>query len=393
MISARPDGARHLYVHVPFCAHRCGYCDFVTAVGRRGQHGVYIEALLEELELRRGVLADDLETVYIGGGTPTYLETGALERLLEALPLADELTIEANPETVTPELAARLVRGGVTRVSLGAQSFQAEHLALLERRATPDDVRASVGALRDAGVSNVSLDLIYGIPGQTSSQLAHDLDRLCELAPEHVSAYELEAKPGTPFTHAHGAELERQAEELEEHMELVTETLQQRGYSWYETASFCRADGDGTRNLRSRHNLGYWLGRDYLGVGVGAVSTVGSERWQNRASLGGYLRTLRASELPPRDVEALSSELRCWELAMLGLRLEEGVDRALVEQVLDIDGLERMSAGGLVLSQAGRVRLTRRGRMLGGAVTVELLVDPGELAATYEAPLAAVGVA
>ncbi len=169
------SAVRHLYVHLPFCAHRCGYCDFVTVVGRRPQHRAYVDALLAELVLEGDVLADRLETVFLGGGTPTFTDREELARLLAALPDADELTVEANPETVTPELASLLVDGRVSRVSLGAQSFQPHLLEVLERRAQPDDVRRAVYLLRDAGFDNISLDLLYGIPGQSAADLESDL--------------------------------------------------------------------------------------------------------------------------------------------------------------------------------------------------------------------------
>src|SRR6185312_13537943 len=167
--------ARHLYVHLPFCASRCGYCDFVTVVGRSGQHDAYVVALLAELELERAALAPRLESAFLGGGTPTLTEPRSLERLLRALPPAEEVTVEANPETITPELAALLRRSGVTRVSLGAQSFQQRLLEVLERRARPEDVRRAFALLREAGFDNLSLDLIYGIPGQTAADLEADL--------------------------------------------------------------------------------------------------------------------------------------------------------------------------------------------------------------------------
>ncbi len=234
---------RHLYVHLPFCAHRCGYCDFVTVVGRGGQHAAYVDALLRELELERASLADEVETIFLGGGTPTFTALPELLRVLEALPAAEEVTVEANPETVTAELAAALRSAGVTRVSLGAQTFQPELLRVLERVAGPDDVRRAVHHLRDAGFDNISLDLIYGIPGQSPADLDADLDDALALEPEHLSCYELEAKPGTRFTHAWGAELERQAEALEDYFERVVARLTGAGYRWYETANFCRPDG------------------------------------------------------------------------------------------------------------------------------------------------------
>jgi len=362
-------GARHLYVHLPFCAHRCGYCDFVTLVGRREGHGAYVDALLAELHFEQDVLADDVETLFLGGGTPTFTDPAELARLLAALPRAAEVTVEANPETVTPELAALLRTGGVTRVSLGVQSFRPELLAILERRAGPDVVRAAFYHLRDAGFDNISLDLVYGIPGQSAADLRHDLAEAIALGPEHLSCYELEAKPGTRFTHAHGDELARQADAMEGYFELVVETLVGAGYRWYETANFCRA------GRRARHNLGYWHGEDYLGVGIGAVSTVGGRRWRNRASLGGYLGALAEGRLPPRDEEAVGPEVAHRERLMLGLRLDEPVPLAQVAGAVDGEALVRMERLGLAERRGGGLALTRRGRFLGGGVTAELMAE------------------
>jgi coproporphyrinogen III oxidase-like Fe-S oxidoreductase len=236
-VSGAAGDVRHLYVHLPFCASRCGYCDFVTVVERQGQHGAYVDALLAELALERDALAPRLESVFLGGGTPTLTERRELARLLRALPPAEEVTVEANPETVTPALARFLRNCGVTRVSLGAQSFQPRLLSVLERRAGPDDVRRAVYALRDAKFDNISLDLIYGIPGQSAADLDADLSEALALEPEHLSCYELEAKPGTRFTHTHGAELSRQAEAMESYFERVVARLTEAGYRWYETAT------------------------------------------------------------------------------------------------------------------------------------------------------------
>jgi oxygen-independent coproporphyrinogen-3 oxidase len=372
-------GARHLYVHLPFCSSRCGYCDFVTVVGRAGEHRGYVDALLRELDLERALLAPKLETVYLGGGTPTLTGAASLARLLDTLPGAEEVTIEANPETVTAELAA-LLASRVDRVSLGAQTFSPRLLRTLDRVAQPDDVRRAFYRLRDAGIDNISLDLIYGIPGQEPADLARDLAEALALEPEHVSAYELEAKPGTRFTHAHGAELERQAESMETYFERVVETLTAAGYRWYETANFCRAQSKDTqskdaveRDLRARHNLGVWLGRDYLGLGVGAVSTIESRRWRNAPSLARYVAALARRQRPPREVEELPAEVRETERVMLGLRLDEPLPLAGLGASLDERELERLTRGGLVAHGDGSLTLTKRGRFLGGGVTARLL--------------------
>jgi oxygen-independent coproporphyrinogen III oxidase len=367
---------RHVYVHLPFCSSRCGYCDFVTVVGRRGQHRAYVDALLAELELEGGVLAPELESVFLGGGTPTFTDQRELERLLRALPPASEVTVEANPETMTPELAALLRDSGVTRVSLGAQSFRPWLLEVLERQAGPDDVRRAVYDLRDAKIDNISLDLIYGIPGQSTADLDADLSEALALGPQHLSCYELESKQGTRFTHAHGAELARQAEAMESYFERVVARLTAAGYRWYETANFCRppelADG---RDLRSRHNLAYWRGRDYLGLGIGAVSTIEGRRWRNTPRLGRYLAALGAGERPPREVEALDDPVRRSERVLLGLRLDEPLSLEGLEGAVDAAALARLERLGLVERGRGaeELALTERGRFLGGGVTGELL--------------------
>jgi oxygen-independent coproporphyrinogen-3 oxidase len=373
------SGVRHLYVHLPFCAHRCGYCDFVTVVDAKGQHAAYVEALLEELDRERGLLGEPLETIFLGGGTPSFTQRDALVRLLSALPAARELTVEANPETVTPELAALLQQGGVNRVSLGAQSFRPHLLAVLERRAGPDNIRAAVHALRDANFDNVSLDLLYGIPGQSAADLEHDLAEALALAPEHLSCYELEAKAGTRFAHRFGGELERQAEAMEGYLERVVATLTAAGYRWYETANFCRGpERAGGRDLRAHHNLAYWRGRDYLGLGIGAVSTVAGRRWRNAPSLAGYVAALSVGRAPKREHERLDAATRVRERLMLALRLDGPLALDSVSGAVDVVALERLRGLGMLEYRSpgrtgGELRLTHRGRMLGDGVTAELL--------------------
>ena len=370
--------AAHLYVHLPFCAHRCGYCDFVTVTGHGGEHGGYVDALLAELELERDVLADEVETVFLGGGTPTFTEPAALARLLAALPAAAETTVEANPETVTPALAALLREHGVDRVSLGAQSFQPHLLEALERRASPDDVRGAVRTLRDAGFDNVSLDLIYGIPGQSAADLERDLAEALALEPEHLSCYELEAKPGTRFTHAHGDELERQAEAMEDYFERVVETLTGAGYRWYETANFCRT----ARRPRSprapqprllarprlpRDRRRRRLDRRRLALAERAEPAALPRRARPRRAAAARARAARAGDggARARACSAFASTSRC-ELA--------GLERGARPRRARAAAAARAGRGG----RHGTLALTRRGRFLGGGVTAELLAESSE---------------
>ena len=355
------SGIRHLYVHVPFCAHRCGYCDFVTVTGHEDLRELYVDAVLRELEAERHLLADRVETVFLGGGTPTLLGPELLHRLLDGLPSSAETTVEANPETVDQALAEALVAGGANRVSLGAQSFGAAQLAVLERRTTPAQVIAAVAALRAAGIGNLSLDLLFGVPGMTSAEVDRDLVQALELEPDHLSCYELEAKPGTRFTHRHGDQLRLQAEQLEDQYEQVIARLERAGMRWYETANFCRDE------RRSQHNLAYWTGRDYLGIGIGAVSTIGLARRTNRPSLVRYLAT------PERVDEQLTREERDRELVMLGLRLDEPLDISQLVHALDGPGLARMVAVGMVEHDGDTLRLTRRGRVLANDVISTLI--------------------
>jgi oxygen-independent coproporphyrinogen-3 oxidase len=358
----------HLYVHVPFCAHRCGYCDFVTVTGGEALHARYLDALIAELA-QRARLVPAPATIFVGGGTPSLLSPPLLRRLLAALPAAAELTVECNPETVSERAGEALAAGGVTRVSLGAQSFRTQLLGTLERRARPDQIRQAAERLRAAGISNLNLDLMFGVPGQSTDDLLADIDDACSLEPDHISYYELEAKPGTRFTHAHGDELERQAERMEAYYELVVEGLRAAGYRWYETANFCRPGRE------SRHNLGYWQGADYLGAGIGAVSTLGLERRRNRPSLPRYLAALEAGAAPPAEVEQLSAAERAVERVMLGLRLDRPLPLGARElAVLDPGQVERLESAGMLVTGAGTIVLTERGRFVANDVIASILL-------------------
>jgi oxygen-independent coproporphyrinogen-3 oxidase len=394
MLAAMP---RSLYVHVPFCAHRCGYCDFVTTSRSPELHGRYVAALERELELRGGAPAGGgYETIFIGGGTPTLLEPEALEAMLDWLGSvagADaEGTIECNPETVDEALAARLVAGGISRVSLGAQSFDPAVLATLERRATPEVVRGAVGTLRDAGVERLSLDLIWGVPGQSPETVARDLDAALALEPDHLSAYELEFKPGTRLAHAFGTDRDVAIGEAGDDLyDLVIDRLQDAGWWWYETANFARTESE-----RCRHNLAYWNARPWDAVGVGAVGTSQDVdepgalvRRTNLPNVPRWLDAVERGELPPTRIERVEAHAARSERVMLAIRLDAPVDIAaddLLDGIVDPAGLERVAELGLgevrpLVDADGtcrggmQLRLNRRGRMLQGSVGT-LLLDP-----------------
>lgn len=384
---------RHLYVHIPFCAHRCGYCDFVTVTRSPELHERYVAAIEHEHALRAPDAGPgSYDTVFVGGGTPTLLEPRALSQLLQwvrglAAPGA-EVTIECNPETVDARLVEQLVSGGVNRVSLGAQSFQPHLLHVLERLATPHTIRRAVCLLRAGGVDNLSLDVIWGIPGQRDADVRADLSAVIALAPDHVSAYELDFKPGTRLTHTWGGAEVAVGDTSDDFYDTVVDTLTGAQYDWYETANFARPGRE------SRHNLGYWRQHDYVGVGIGAVSTVAGERRTNLPNIVRYMLALEGGCMPPARTELLDDDTRRRERIMLALRLGRPCELAPddLELVVDLEALMRLEQGGLLervatsatVSSGETARttgatgtesivLTRRGRMMLNYVLARVL--------------------
>jgi oxygen-independent coproporphyrinogen-3 oxidase len=386
---------RSLYVHVPFCAHRCGYCDFVTTSRSPEIHDRYVAALVRELELQGGVPDGGFDTIFVGGGTPTLLEPaamGALQAWLAAIAAPGaEITIECNPETVDERLVAQLAGGATNRVSLGAQSFDPSVLATLERRASPEVVRAAVALLRGAGIERLSLDLIWGVPGQTPESVARDLEAAIALEPDHLSAYELEFKPGTRLAHRFGTDPATSVGETSDDLyDLVIDRLQGAGWWWYETANFARSESE-----RCRHNLAYWTAAGWTAVGVGAVGMTidgaGLVRRTNLPNVPRWLAAVEAGELPPARFEQIDEHATRSERIMLAMRLDEPftVEAAdLVDGIVDPSGLERIPELDLgsvtpvadedgVLRGRMDVQLNRRGRMLQGSVGT-LLLDPAQ---------------
>jgi oxygen-independent coproporphyrinogen-3 oxidase len=310
---------RSAYIHVPFCRHRCGYCNFTLVAGRDDLIGAFLQALAAELAALQTPHAVD--TIALGGGTPTHLPPAELTRLLElvrrwfVLAPGGEFTVEANPADLTEERCDLLAAAGVSRLSLGVQSFSPRKLALLERDHTADEVAIAVARARRVARS-VSLDLIFGVPGETTAEWSADLDAALALAPDHLSCYGLTFEKGAPFwSRRERGELTALPEELEAaHYERAIDTLSAAGLEQYEVSNFARP------GHRSRHNETYWLGKTYFAAGPGAARYVGGVRELNHRSTTAYIQRVLAGQSPVAEREELAPEPRARERLVFALQ-------------------------------------------------------------------------
>lgn len=375
-----------VYVHVPFCASRCGYCDFNTytaaELGGGASRESYVDGVLAELALAGRVLAGApprrVDTVFVGGGTPTLLPADDLARILDAIDrtwglAADaEVTTEANPESVTPESLKALRAAGYTRISLGMQSASPGVLAVLDRRHSAGRAVAAALEARDAGFDHVNLDLIYGTPGESAEDFAVSLDQVTAAGVDHVSAYALIVEDGTRLAaRMRRGELPYPSDDVAADRYLAAEAaLGAAGFSWYEVSNWAR-----TPAARCRHNLLYWTGGDWWGLGPGAHSHVGGVRWWNVRHPSTYAARLAGGESPGQAREVLSATESHMEDVMLRLRLATGLPLAVLDAA-GRAGAERALAAGLLAGPeyaAGRAMLTLRGRLLADAVVRDLL--------------------
>ena len=361
---SRAPGAG-LYLHVPFCARVCPYCDFAVRTGGPELHRRFVDHLLCEIELYRDVPLS-FDTVYFGGGTPSALDPLLLARVLEALErrLAIDpdrrLFVEANPEDVTPAWIAAIAGLGVGTLSLGVQSLDAAALCFLGREHGPEDGRRAVELARAAGLATVSLDLIYGLPGQDAAGLSREIERVLDLAPDHVSAYQLTVHRGTRFGQLarRGRLVELPLDRQGELFRLVHRRFAEAGYEGYEVSQFARAP-----EHRSRHNVKYWGHVPYLGLGPSAHSFHDGRRWWNERRTSAWQARVAAGERPVAGTETLAPSALALEALMVGLRTAAGCDlervrrawgidlvgpnRTLLDE-LERDGLARLAAGRLV---------------------------------------------
>jgi oxygen-independent coproporphyrinogen-3 oxidase len=375
-----------VYLHVPFCLVRCGYCDFNTYTAgelRGARQDEYADTLLREVGLARSVLTDaggirPATTVFFGGGTPTLLPPGDLSRMLggvrQAFGIAPgaEITVEANPDTVTDAVVEELAAAGVTRMSIGMQSAVPHVLAALDRTHEPANVATAVASARRAGL-DVSVDLIYGAPGESLEDWRASLETAAALDPDHISAYALIVEDGTKLARQiRRGEVPAPDDDLQADMyELADELLARSDYDWYEVSNWSRGQAH-----RSRHNLAYWQGADWWGFGPGAHSHIGGVRFWNVKHPAAYAQRLAAGESPAAGRERPDAEARALESVMLRTRIREGLP------ISELRGEGRhavaaLIADGLIEGPAavhGRVVLTRRGRLLADAV-VRALTD------------------
>jgi oxygen-independent coproporphyrinogen-3 oxidase len=370
---------RAAYIHVPFCRHRCGYCNFTLVAGRDDLVGDYLRAI--ELELARLATPREVDTLYFGGGTPTHLTPVELRELAATVlrwhPLAGgyEWTVEANPADVDAEMAATLAKLGITRLSLGGQSFRDEKLRLLERDHAAADIARAVELANGVGL-RVALDLIFATPGETLAQWEDDLTAAIALEPDHISTYGLTFERGTAFWNRrlHG-DLVQADEELERAMYAAAiDRLTAAGYEHYEVSNFALP------HRRSRHNETYWSGDGYFAAGPGAARYVEGVRETNHRSTTTYLQRMLAGESPVADREELDPEARARELLVFGLRRLEGVSRpAFAAKTgheiysLVAEPLAKFIALGLLDDDGERVRLTREGLFVSDALWPEML--------------------
>ena len=374
-----------IYVHIPFCASRCSYCDFFSTLQLNATGERYVEAVITEARLRRDELHDEpVKTLYLGGGTPSQLPLPLLERLIGGLRAAldlsgvEEFTVEANPDDVTPEWCAGVAALGVNRVSMGVQSFEDHILRFIGRRHTACQAMEAVSNLRDAGIGNISIDLIFGLPGQTVESWTASVGQAIDLKPQHISAYGLTYEEGTQLWHQRerGEVTEVPEEQCLEMYRILVEKLSEAGYEHYEISNFALP------GYHSRHNSSYWNDTPYLGLGAAAHSYDGSVRRYNPHDMQKYLGAIMAGETA-YEQEELTIQERYDERVMLGLRTARGVDAERMHHDFGDEmwhyfvreAQRHIEAGLLHVTDDNRYVLTRDGIMLSDAIIRDLMWD------------------
>lgn len=362
-----------VYIHVPFCASRCGYCDFNTYTPTEvdTSHATYLDALEKELELAVAQNLPQADTVFIGGGTPSLLGADGLGRILTAIkntiginPNA-EITTESNPESTSPEYFEGLLNHGFTRVSLGMQSASTPVLKVLDRRHTPGRATQAAREAHEAGFAHINLDMIYGTPTETDDDVRATLDAVLATPVDHVSAYSLIVEDGTAMARKirRGELPEPDEDTYATRYELIADTLEKNGFDWYEVSNWAKPGGE------CRHNLLYWTGGNWWGAGPGAHSTIKHTRFHNVKRPERYAAMLAEGTLPIAETEELTADILHFEDIMLGLRLKQGVPAGWVGG--DVDKHVRNG----LLAKGERIAVTDKGRLLIDGIITDLLAS------------------
>ncbi len=357
-----------VYVHIPFCAHRCDYCDFATWTDRDHLIDAYVDACVTDLE-RRGAAGElaPADTVFFGGGTPSMVPAAHLARIIDAIPRSagSEVTVECNPDSTSLAELRVLAAAGVNRLSFGVQSMRTHVLAMLGRTHDPDNVRRAVDAARSAGIERVNLDLIYGTPGETVADWIGTVEGAIGLEPEHVSAYALTVEAGTPLGQdvTAGRRAAPDDDDQADKYTIGDDRLTAAGYHWYEISNWARPGEE------CRHNLIYWEGGDYLAIGAAAHGKTGHRRWWNVRTPERYIAAISEHRSAVAGEESLDAAARRDEGLALALRLRSGTTVAGLAPAVVAD----LAAGGLLQRiDDERIALTRMGRLLANEVTLRL---------------------
>jgi len=374
-----------LYVHVPFCETKCGYCDFYSVPLGDRQTGPLVRAIVRELEQRESTVGGPFHTIFVGGGTPTLLPRDSLELLFERLGEVArrdgvvEFSVEANPATVDEAKVQLLVEAGVNRMSFGGQSFHQRELDVLERLHSPEEIAPGIQLAREGGIERINLDLIFGIPGQTQASWRESLHRAVDLGVGHLACYGLTYEPGTPLTaQLHEGKLAPCDNDLEADLYLLAlEYLESCGFAQYEISNFAKP------GCRCVHNLIYWSNEPYVGVGPSAASYIDGARFKNVPHIETYIGDVDNGRHPWREEERLSGPERAGETAMVQLRVNCGIDVTAFEKSVGLDPLELYAeqirehgAAGLLEYTRGHIRLTKAGRLLADRVIRDFLPAP-----------------
>ena len=369
-----------LYVHIPFCVRKCQYCDFLSGPSDEETKDRYIEALLKEIRAAEHTEDYEIVSVFIGGGTPSALKAEAIASIMRTLQEQfffcedAEVTIEANPGTVDPEKLTIYRNVGINRLSLGLQSTDAEELKLLGRIHSYEEFLKSYEWARKAGFSNINIDLMFAIPGQTGEAWRQHLYQVAELNPEHISAYSLIIEEGTPFAEQN---LDLPDEDTEYQMyEDTAEILERYGYRQYEISNYAK------QGYMCRHNAGYWQRLEYLGFGLGASSLYGGMRFSNTHQMQEYLKESRNPDQIRKDVTVLSRNEQIEEFMFLGLRMTEGISEKKFEENFDVrlmdiygDILQKYEETGFMEHIETKWRLTRKGIHVSNHILADFLLD------------------